>query len=1101
MHMRVAARPSHGRASCSWLLLIAALARPVAAPPGAAGTAQRVLGGASPPGSRARSTPDSSQATRMAAGACAAAGAAAWLLLSKPKASPGTPSYLAAGQRFRSVPKARCSSIPTQPFIPDARSDSDPDCAYESSCEDHSAAEGSDDSEPESTPSPSAPRRKSTGKLWSTAQFPEGTTGARNWELANLHAAQSWDCPCPDRKNCLDRMTILELYEYRKQFQTVTAPQGGGQRDACRRELEGHYNASTRSFTRSFVVGKFGDCCAAAAGLAKGMSFANWSSSRTDVRKQRVWHEGRATARQQQEGQERAAIEAYIRELRTSLEGPKGGSDPNDKWTIGYLPMSERYSQYRRKCNESKVPVLGGLKLFEKIWAEHNEIVNVKATGHAKCDECGLIAVERGKVKGRMDEFGRARNKEIDEWELRHDAEHLQERNYAEDWWHKGKHHPQHVTAFSMDAPTERQFDIPVQQRSAKDPVKSLDTAKKWASKITGLMVAGLGMLAFVSRAGLGSGPNLSLTVMYLGLLHVVASGRTLGTSFNILLDNTCGDNKHNEMIFFLAWLVLNDTFTEASFFCMQTGHTYSRIDQTFRTLIQRLLQQQIWMVSQLVTFIAQFLRPYDCFDCIELHCLWDWKAYFAPHVHERFAGFATSQFGSGMHEFVLRKDANGDVRLWLRASSQASSWEPSGPGYLVFKSSPTGPPALARTKPDEAWNRSTVESTVRQWFRYMPVSPQELAKVKADWDARFATLPVDCDTNQLPADMKLQWLDLPTCQSATLVPVSGMTLGTSGALENPAVNPVTGPGRTSADVQRELRTHQAMQRRSDGTAIFQADFLFIRLASGELQLHRVAHGLCVYAATAPFISFTTVEYVHHAQPGLSGFWGYFTLKENDKYDARNRKTGTKFVRHENLTRENVVLYNASVFESPAPHGHPTTKVIRVSSESLRALAAKAVEQPAVPDKLPETHAPASAGLPRHSRRQAASQRQAEQEEDEDEDDDEDDDEDEDEEEDEEQESEQESEGVGVRDGSGRGASSADRVGLQMEAQSCDPDECEMYCGLCEWEECVITADHGNACDVLFPDGKECCNLLNRFLRKPGEPANKRRRAALHASV
>lgn len=125
------------------------------------------------------------------------------------------------------------------------------------------------------------------------------------------------------------------------------------------------------------------------------------------------------------------------------------------------------------------------------------------------------------------------------------------------------------------------------------------------------------------------------------------------------------------QVIFFLAWLVAKGYVVEASFFCMQVGHTYSRIDQTFRTLIGHLLSRAIWTVEQLVNSIAEYLGAYNCLGCSELHCVWNWKDFFKPHVHQRFSGFATGQFGSGMHEFVLRKDRNGEVRLWFRASSQ----------------------------------------------------------------------------------------------------------------------------------------------------------------------------------------------------------------------------------------------------------------------------------------------------------------------------------------------------------------------------------------------------------------------------------------------
>ena len=96
----------------------------------------------------------------------------------------------------------------------------------------------------------------------------------------------------------------------------------------------------------------------------------------------------------------------------------------------------------------------------------------------------------------------------------------------AEDWWLKGQTTPGLVTAFSMDAPTEKQFDVPVQQRTARDTVKALEGAKRWSSKITGLMISGMGILAYVTRDGLGSGGDLSCTVLYLALLNMVSAGR-----------------------------------------------------------------------------------------------------------------------------------------------------------------------------------------------------------------------------------------------------------------------------------------------------------------------------------------------------------------------------------------------------------------------------------------------------------------------------------------------------------------------------------------------------------------------------------------------
>ena len=96
-------------------------------------------------------------------------------------------------------------------------------------------------------------------------------------------------------------------------------------------------------------------------------------------------------------------------------------------------------------------------------------------------------------------------------------------------------------------------------------------------------------------------------------------------------------------VIFFLAWLVQLNIFTEATFFCMMVGHTYSRIDQTFRTLIGYMMARALWTVEDMITAIAEYLRAYNCLGCMELHSMWAWKDWFRPHVYIEFGNFATS--------------------------------------------------------------------------------------------------------------------------------------------------------------------------------------------------------------------------------------------------------------------------------------------------------------------------------------------------------------------------------------------------------------------------------------------------------------------------
>ena len=264
----------------------------------------------------------------------------------------------------------------------DAPVDAQPkDAPLELSADDASSDEEWDDGEDSgeeaasgfsvAAPAPAAAASVQAGKLWSKAEFPEGVYGKANWDLANLEAAQAWECPCVDRVNCIgnDRIpNIFDLYEHRKKFRCETAPANGGLRDAARLEMTGHFDKTRKTLTRSFVVGPVGDCCAASAGLAKGLSFATWAGARSDLNdaggEPAPWKEGRRKIRNRQESEKRAHFRAWIRSLKDGMEGPKGGSDPIKKWKTGYLPRGKRWEQYCESRRRSSQPIVGGKDLL-----------------------------------------------------------------------------------------------------------------------------------------------------------------------------------------------------------------------------------------------------------------------------------------------------------------------------------------------------------------------------------------------------------------------------------------------------------------------------------------------------------------------------------------------------------------------------------------------------------------------------------------------------------------------------------------------------------------------------------------------------------------
>ena len=296
----------------------------------------------------------------------------------------------------------RAQSAPTLPAVSSVCIPSVDDVgAYGS---DAGAYGSGDDSASDSEAEDIAVDRGKNGKLWSKLQFPEGTKGAMNWDIENIKAAQGWECPCADRFSCIgaDRMSILDLAFYRKHWRLNVAPNEGGQRDSCRKEMAGHFDVPSRTCSRSFVVAGLGDCCAPSAALAKGMSFAHYASSRADLRKQRVWHAGRANNAAALESQQRVHLRAEILAMRESMEGPKGGFDPNDKWHTDYVPIPKRWQAYVKSRTDKGLPIIGSQTLFREEWLAA-QIVEGKACGHAKCMRCGRLDALEEKYKGRKE--------------------------------------------------------------------------------------------------------------------------------------------------------------------------------------------------------------------------------------------------------------------------------------------------------------------------------------------------------------------------------------------------------------------------------------------------------------------------------------------------------------------------------------------------------------------------------------------------------------------------------------------------------------------------------------------------------------------------
>lgn len=486
-------------------------------------------------------------------------------------------------------------------------------------------------------------------------------------------------------------------------------------------------------------------------------------------------------------------------------------------------------------------------------------------------------------------------------------------------------------------------------------------------------------MYVFIAREALGGGPNLVCTVLVLSIRAHLEAGRPLGSKLHLQLDNTTSENKNIAVIGLVALLVAWGVFREASIFFMPVGHTYNELDATFTPLIDMLMANAVPTISALLEIIQLALAAKRIRTVQNLSHLWDFSGYLKQYMHSAIGGFSVTQQSSGMHEFYFSRDADGDVRMKARQSSQACTWLPEGDGDLIFREipDPASAPPLAAISSDVSWEKASVAVNVRRWLPFLGLTCDELNKAIAEWESVFDSMPVDGDVTRLREDELLQWVPLPahvdvldqhalrvmagTCASGNRHSVSCRTLmhfscvlsfaddvcGGDDQVENPPVNPITGLNRTSATVRAELRRYNDSIRESAAIKpLFLSDHIFFNVPGKGVQLGRIAHAP-YGGALRESDTVDVTEYEHRPQAGVSGFFGTFLPLKNVNFN-KETKGSLRFVRHRDVNRKNIVVFNVKML------GIGDTA--RVALSSLRELERAMPQIHTLPRQIPASH-------------------------------------------------------------------------------------------------------------------------------------------------
>eukprot|EP00965_Chrysotila_dentata_P055203 1832002-Pleurochrysis_carterae.AAC.1 len=97
----------------------------------------------------------------------------------------------------------------------------------------------------------------------------------------------------------------------------------------------------------------------------------------------------------------RTTIEAYIRDLRESMDGSKG-SESADVWWTGKRSMHDRWEDFKRARLSLGLSVVGSETLFKVIWRSHTEFAFFCQVS-SRVRQCGALESKWDALRERTD--------------------------------------------------------------------------------------------------------------------------------------------------------------------------------------------------------------------------------------------------------------------------------------------------------------------------------------------------------------------------------------------------------------------------------------------------------------------------------------------------------------------------------------------------------------------------------------------------------------------------------------------------------------------------------------------------------------------------
>jgi hypothetical protein len=150
-----------------------------------------------------------------------------------------------------------------------------------------------------------------------------------------------------------------------------------------------------------------------------------------------------------------------------------------------------------------------------------------------------------------------------------------------------------------IDGMDSKKAQVP---RLRSDAIFSKDvdnSGRPLETRLVGAHLPGRGFMGFWVYPYFSQGASGCATLIHRILCAVLRKEGRLPRVLVLHMDNTCKENKNNEMVKYLAFLVFHDVFDEVRIVFLLVGHTHTIIDQRFSVISRALSSKDAYTLLQ----------------------------------------------------------------------------------------------------------------------------------------------------------------------------------------------------------------------------------------------------------------------------------------------------------------------------------------------------------------------------------------------------------------------------------------------------------------------------------------------------------------------